>query len=365
MKNSKYMRIIAFTSRGAKLGANLKSKLMQAGYTSEAFTMSRFVDSGLGLKPLESKLTVWAKESFEICGGIVFISACGLAVRAIAPYIQEKSTDPAVVVIDENGKYVIPILAGHVGGGNDLAREIAKLIHSEPVITTATDINNKFAVDEWAAKNHFYLSSKETAKRVSARLLEGKSVGVYSEFPSYTVLPDGLTWAEEGALGISLSYTQTGKPFADTLHLIPKTYTLGIGCKKGTKAEEIAETVEKQLRKWRVPMEAIEAVASIDLKCDEPGLKLYCQRHRLPFYTYSAEELNEVTGDFTPSEFVNQVVGVDNVCERAAVLHSKGKLLQQKAKGKGTTLALAAREPLIQWENKPEPEVDSETGDME
>lgn len=143
--------LISFTKAGAETCGKIKTGLSDLGHFCEAFGKDSFAAEA-GLIPLRDGLDYWTAEAFKSRDALVFIGACGIAVRAIAPYIQSKAKDPAVVVMDEKGKYAISLLSGHLGGANDLTREIAKIVSAEPVITTATDLNAKFAVDNFAKK---------------------------------------------------------------------------------------------------------------------------------------------------------------------------------------------------------------------
>ena len=130
---------------------------------------------------------------------MIFVSATGIAVRAIAPWIRDKMTDPPVVTVDEGAQFVIPLLSGHVGGANELARHIADWLEAVPVITTATDVNGKFAVDLFASAYHMTIIDRKEAKNISAAVLEGKQIGVFSDLP-IKKLPDGFVmdrWCEE------------------------------------------------------------------------------------------------------------------------------------------------------------------------
>lgn len=150
------------------------------------YTMLRFEEAGF--LPLSGEVY---RESFSSADALVFIGACGIAVREIAPYLASKKTDPAVLCIDEKMQFVIPLLSGHIGGANDLARRLAAALGASAVITTATDVNGKFAVDAWAAKNECVISSMLLAKKVAAEILE-RDVPLVSDFPIKGVLPGGI-----------------------------------------------------------------------------------------------------------------------------------------------------------------------------
>ena len=173
------LELIAFTQRGNSLAQHLAESLSDHGHQA-ACTRD-------GLKAEE-----WAARAFSRSDGLIFVGATGIAVRSIAPHLRHKSTDPAVVVVDEGGQFVIPILSGHLGGANDLAREMAALIGAVPIITTATDVNGVFAVDQWARRQGLLVCNPERILSVSSRLLARETVGVFSAWPIAGELPAEL-----------------------------------------------------------------------------------------------------------------------------------------------------------------------------
>lgn len=292
---------------------------------------------------------------FEKADGIVFLCAAGIAVRSIAPYIRHKSTDPAVVVVDEKGKFSIALLSGHTGGANELAGRIADILGAVPVITTATDREGKFAVDDFARKNKMTILDWKLAKQISVEILEGKKVGIVSELPLEGKLPEDLfLW--EGDLENNQNFLiristyklpcmQQGR----VLQLIPKTVVVGIGCRKGTAKEKIASAVGECLGEEDILPEAVFSVASIDLKKEEKGLLAYCEEKGVPLVTYSAEQLKQAEGEFSVSAFVEEITGVSCVCERSAVMAAKGDLLCHKKIYDGVTVALAYRKGIVRF----------------
>ena len=206
------------------------------------------------------------------------------------------------------------------------------------MITTATDINKKFSVDTWAARKGLVIASLSRAKAVSAAILE-QDVPLKSDYPIVTNLPGGVVLADSGDVGIRISVFKD-EPYKQTLRLIPKILHLGIGCRKGTPVETIREAVDEVLLEHNIDQRAIKCAASIDLKAEEAGLLAYCQEEKLPMTFYSNQELKAVPGDFTPSEFVQSITGVDNVCERAALIGAE-KLIVKKTARNGVTVALA------------------------
>ena len=279
------------------------------------------------------------RERFSSMDALIFIGACGIAVREIAPYLVSKKTDPAVLCIDEKMQFVIPLLSGHIGGANDLARRLAAALGAAAVITTATDVNGKFAVDAWAAKNECAISSMLLAKKVAAEILE-HDVPLVSDFPIKGALPGGIVEKTQGALGIVIGYC-TKEPFAETLRLTPRVLRVGIGCRMGTAQKTIEAAVAAVLSAHQLDPSAVKGVYSIDLKQQEAGLLAACAKHNWPTVFYTAEELRSVPGEFTDSPFVQEITGVGNVCERAAMRGAE-KLLVKKTAVDGVTVAVAA-----------------------
>ena len=252
---------------------------------------------------------------------------------------KAKKTDPAVVCIDEAGRFVIPLLSGHIGGANALAEALAEKLDATAVVTTATDVRGKFAVDAWAARHGCAISDMGLAKAVSAAILEG-DIPLCSQFPLPSPLPEGTFAGETGSLGIFIGW-RARTPFARTLRLIPRVLRVGVGCRRGISVSAVENAVQAVFAENGLDTAAICGVYSIDLKQDEAGLLAACGRNRWPVHFYTAQQLRDVAGDFTPSDFVRSVTGVDNVCERAALLGAE-ELIVQKTARDGVTVAVAA-----------------------
>lgn len=323
--------LFAFSRRGCETARRILSTLPEANW--QCFTMERF--AGQDFRPLTPECY---GQAFGTSDLLVFVGACGIAVRKIAPYVRDKRTDPAVVCVDERGIFVISLLSGHIGGANALTAKIAEALAAVPVITTATDVNGKFSVDAWARERNCAISDMELAKAVSAAILE-ENIPFFSEFPIADPLPQGLVPGKIGKLGISV--TVSGKmPFERTLCLIPGILHLGIGCRRGMPKETIAQAVDEVLEEAGLDIRGVCLAASIDLKSSEEGLLDFCRERGLPLRFYCAAQLETVAGEFTPSSFVQSVTGVDNVCERAALLGAE-RLLVKKTARHGVTVAVA------------------------
>ena len=275
---------------------------------------------------------------------IIFVCACGIAVRSCAPYLRSKTTDPAVIVIDDCGRFVIPVLSGHIGGANALAQRLSELLGAQAVITTATDTGGHFSPDSFAAANGLIINDMTAAKLIASSVLDGEKIGFKSGY-EYRDLPEALSADKDCRTGI---YVGCGdiEPFPVTLRLVPRNIVLGIGCKRGTDFSAIEMAVFSALGNAGIAFERVRHIATIDLKATEQGLLDFCSRYRFELSVYSAGELMEVPGDFTSSEFVKSVAGADNVCERSAVKCSGGKLILRKTAIDGVTVA-AAEMPVI------------------
>ena len=183
----------------------------------------------------------------------------------------------------------------------------------------------------------------ENIKYISGALLRGDTVGLRSAFPVDGLLPAHIDTKTAAESGFVIGFDTEVQPFPHTLHLVPRVISLGIGCRKGVSAGAIEQIVREALGRAGLPLTAVNAVASIDIKKDEPGLVSFCAAHGLPFAVYSAEELNAAPGEFTASEFVKSTVGVDSVCERAAVVNAgNGTIIARKYAKNGVTAAFAA-----------------------
>ena len=278
-------------------------------------------------------LAEWTKTAFDQGQGLVFVGAAGIAVRAVAPFLKSKASDPAVVAVDECGHFAVPLLSGHLGGANDLARAIGRACGAVPAVTTATDANGVFAVDEWAKRQNCRVIDPKRIKDVSAAVLAGRPVKIYSPWRIAGDRPAGIIAAEKGgAYAVRLDFQVSE---GDCLRLAPRILTLGVGCRRGTPQAALEEAFAALLEQSGVFPEAVREAASIDLKREEPGL------------------LAEARGEFTPSNFVKSVTGVDNVCERSAVLASGGALYWKKFAGNGVTMALAQAPyaPTWRWQD--------------
>lgn len=335
--------VFAYSRQGCETARRVMTFL--EGSEIRAFTMARYEEPGFGA--IEKPSKTFYGPLFQWADAMVFVGSIGIAVREIAPHVKNKLIDPAVVDVDELGRFVVPLLSGHIGGGNELAVNMAAALGAVPVVTTATDINKKFSVDAWAARQGLFITNMNAAKAVSAAILE-RDIPLKSDLPIVTGLPSGVVEGESGDVGICISCFKQ-KPFEETLLLVPPMLHLGIGCRRGTPAEQIASAVDFVLQEHGIHPKAIKQVTSIDLKRDETGLNEFCAGRKWPTVFYCAQELNDVPGEFTPSPCVLRVTGVDNVCERSAMIGAE-RLLVPKTIHNSVTVAVAAEHWEVRFE---------------
>lgn len=336
------INLFCFSDSGAELAVRLCGILHTD--RKHVHSVSRIADK-YGLTAHE-KISKDMKEIFTESDALIFIGAAGIAVREIAPYVSSKVSDPAVIVIDDRGRFVISLLSGHIGGANDLARRLAEQIGGTAVVTTATDGAGKFACDSWAVTHDCAISSLKDAKTVSAAILT-EDIPVTSEYPLPEELPSGLVHGDSGKTGIYIGIHKE-EPYDTTLRLIPRTLCVGIGCRRGIPRDVILSAVRSVMRDINADEKAIGKIASIDVKKDEEGLLAAAEKLGVEPLFFSAEELNSVPGEFDESEFVRKTVGTGNVCERAAVL-AGGELIVRKTSAEGVTVAVSEERRRIEF----------------
>lgn len=352
------LSVISFTESGMRLS----EKIAEVWEGEEILLFTKCTAAEIGtaspVRFARQSIGEWAREQMGRKNTLLFIGACGIAVRAIAPCLTDKLHDSPVLVMDEKGTYIIPILSGHMGGANETARQLARRTGAIPVITTATDLQGRFAVDLFAKRNGFHIGNREGIARVSAKVLAGEEITMSAEeghMELGSTLPAGirmLPYPPERFADVVI--TTEEKAFEAAILLQPKTYVIGMGCKRGKEAEEIEAFIRESLQEAGIESRQLLALASIDRKKDEEGLLAFCRKADIPFCTYTAEQLQEVAGIFHASAFVREQVGIDNVCERAALraCGPGGRLVYEKHARDGMTIAIAQREWRINFDGE-------------
>jgi cobalt-precorrin 5A hydrolase len=343
----------ALTPNGKKLAGNIGRKL--AGV--DVYLSQKIGDNRFGHFTFQ-KLSEILENKFDRYSGHVFIMSTGIVVRMIAPLIKHKTKDPAVVVVDDGGNHAISLLSGHLGGANELARQIAAAIGARPVITTATDVNQVPAIDLLAKEKKLLIENPAAIKTVNMALLTGKKIRVCDphNFLKNT-LPDTVRITSDDLIkhiqknGQHSDIEDVPTVFVDDLRvdlpaavliLRPASLMAGIGCNRNTETAEILAHLKDMLANNNLALSSLKGIASIDLKADENGLIRAAQNLKLPLTFFSKQELNQVKNIKNPSKIVEKHVGVKSVCEAAAILATRnGTLIVPKKSTKNVTVAIA------------------------
>ncbi len=307
------------------------------------------------------KFSALAEKAFEKGQDLVCIMACGIVVRGIAPFLKGKDQDPAVVVVDERGKFAISLVSGHLGGANALAKEVAEAIGATPVITTATDVNGLPAIDTMAVNLGMEVENISGIRHVHMAMIEDRPVGLFDEnshfksaLSSYSeageiILKDltgkdlSLLIAKTSAFPvIYVGNKEPGRPWPENwLVLRPKDLVAGIGCNRGTSAGEIQGLLEETFKQAGLSLKSLGVIASVDVKRDETGLLEVIEALEVETRWFNPEDLKRIKVP-SPSQMVESYVGTPSVCEAAAILGAGGgRLLVGKTKSPNVTLAVA------------------------
>ena len=271
---------------------------------------------------------------------IVCIMATGIVVRTIAPLLRDKYRDPAIVVCDEQGRFAISLLSGHLGGANDLAQRVAAATGGQAVLTTASDVLGRTALDLWCRDLGLTPGDKGAFTRAMGKLVDQGTLAIWSRFSLPKLPPDLKPVATRTTADLIVD-----SRIEDTAHavfLYPKALVIGIGCNRGTSVEAIAQAVAATCRQQHLAPQAIARLASIDLKQDEKGLLEFARQQHLAIDFYSKDQLNQVEGVST-SEAVQRATGAKGVAEPAALLSAGpgSTLLVAKLKWTDVTTAVA------------------------
>jgi cobalt-precorrin 5A hydrolase / precorrin-3B C17-methyltransferase len=273
---------------------------------------------------------------------LIFIMATGIVVRTIASLLQDKVTDPAVVVLDEKGCFVMSLTGGHLAGANRLAEKVAEIVGGHAVITTASDINDLPAIDMWARDAGLVIEDKRNVAKAGTKLVNCGKIRIFTDVS--LDLPDSFRPVEDPSLAdiIVTERTDIVPTSPSTLVLRPRNLVVGIGCNSGTLSEEIETAVKTTLDFYHLSFLSITNVATIDIKGKEPGLAAFAQKHSLSLKTFTAEELNTIPG-VVPSAAAKKATGAQAVAEPAALLTagSGGLLVVNKQRIGNITVALA------------------------
>ncbi|MDF1552995.1 MAG: cobalamin biosynthesis protein [Deferrisomatales bacterium] len=340
---------IALTRDGAALVARLAREFPGA----KALAPQRFAAEVPGVEGFAEPVRAVIGRLWPEAGGFLLVMAAGIAVRSIAGLLDDKARDPAVVVLDPRGAFAIPLLSGHLGGANALAREVAAKLGAVAVITTATDAVGAPAAEVWARDHDLGVADPAGVVRVNAAWANGEPVGLYVHpelgCPELGAeLDPHLAWRgsdparAQGFTGALIAVShRLATPENAALVLWPRCLHLGVGCRRAAEPERVADGVRAALAAAGLAEGAVADVASVDAKADEPALHALAAMLGVAFRVFPSAELGEVDVP-SPSARVSRAVGTASVSEAAALVASGGgELLLPKQKDAVWTLAVA------------------------
>jgi cobalt-precorrin 5A hydrolase len=339
------IRVLALTPQGAALARRLCRDLAGA----QCWLPRGQAGDDPQVRAFDQLAPVF-QDAFASRENLVCIMAAGIVVRKIASHLRSKDTDPAVVVVDEGGQFAVSLLSGHLGGANDLAREVARILGGTPVITTATDVQGLPALDSLAGARGWAIENLAAVRQVHMALLSGQPVRLVDPegyladllkensrlFISENDLDAALT--AEGP-GVYVGFRERAWP-PGWLVLRPRNLVAGMGCHKGTPALEILGFIKEIFRQEGLSLASLKALATIEAKKEEPGLRQAAASLGVEFIWFTAEELKTVTVPH-PSPEVARHLGVESVSEAAALKAGGVELILDKVKGANATLAVA------------------------
>jgi precorrin-4 C11-methyltransferase len=349
------LAIVALTKSGAELGTVLKKKFPDA----HLYVPTKLAIKGVRIKCFSQDLRELFGDLLNLYDRFVCIMATGIVVRTIPPFLTHKSVDPAVVVLDEKGRFAVSLIAGHLGGANQLAREVVSVTGGESVITTATDVHGMFALDVLAQQLDCAEMDYGLVKRCNYALLHGEKVGIYPD-----LLKPNISVGKKHAvrfyktnrrlLTSDCSYKiiisnkhleQAGlneQRNGTVIVLKPRNLVVGIGCNRKTTSAEIEKAVKEVLKSAKLSFQAIKKIATVSTKSDEKGLVAFVHKHNIAIEFFTPQQLNTVNCPTPPSRDVLKVLGSKGVCEPAALLGAGVKtLLCSKKKTPNVTVAIA------------------------
>lgn len=359
--------VVAVTRRGAATAGRAAGALAELpGSEVDLFLPARFAGAYSGALPYSRPLADFCGDLFRQYRGLVMIMALGIVLRILAPHLQDKRKDPAVVVLDERGQFAVSALCGHLGGANDLAGYLERKLGCRAVITTATDVHGLPAVDLLARDYGLAMEPFEMVKAANAAIVNGEPVHFYSEYDLKGELPaklglrplDSYT-PKERALGLNVFITNKimAPVPARSLFLRPRNLVVGLGCRRGVAATSVKKAVQEALNCAGRSLSSVRLLATVDIRAGEQGLTEAANEMGLPLAFFSRDE---IAGVFTRrreelsfSHYVLEQIGVGGVCEPAALLAAPAAKLILKKKAFGGITAAVAEEAWPWWEPAP------------
>jgi len=353
--------IICLTEKGAELALKLSRLMPPAAVFIPERLRGKHKNGDLEAVEFFSHWKDTFSEVFSKYKQIICIMAAGIVVRSLADLISSKFTDPAVVVVDEAGQFAVSLLSGHVGGANRLAQQAAVCLNGQAVITTATDVSNKPAVDMLAVQMGALLEPLTNIKLINRLLAEGKEVNIYSAFPLIKAFQTGFRWQEwpvsdrNGEMAGQVAAMKFMEPaviigphklgtdsMSEYIQIKPQNLVVGIGCRRGVEYSEVREAFEAVMTRFGLDKACVKYLATIDIKSEEEAIRQLTVEMGIPVLTFSKNEISALDGSYESSEWVREKVGVGGVCEPAARLAAKqGKTIVPKQKIGPVTISVA------------------------
>ncbi len=343
--------VISFTSSGKEISEKIKIRLSKCVDSSKSYNIIE-----IGKQTFEDKISNHMKDIFSSYDALIFIASTGIAVRLIAPYIVSKTIDPAVIVIDDLGKYTISLLSGHIGGANELTLEISDILKNKAIITTASDGRGIDAVDVFAKRNNLYIEDMEQAKNLTALMVEGKRIMMISEvdvtlnydnLKSYEYTVDKAEVSCEGTIVISSTQNieqYLNKELDNPICILrPRNLNIGIGCRRGKTKDEIMFGIEEVFKQNNLSLNSVGKIGTIDIKHDEVGIIEVSKELNAEMVLFSKDDIENVSDRFDKSKFVKSNVGVTSVCEPSAYLLGKEIIVYKKIFN-GVTISVSRSE---------------------
>ena len=330
--------IISVSNKGLKLAQNLKELLDKD---------STIIKTDLYHKDVKNTF----KLIFPEYDAVIAIMASGILIRSIAPLINSKDKDPAILNIDDKGQFVISILSGHLGGGNSLTSKVADLLNATAVITTSTDVNKKLGIDVLARDLYLKINDKSQIVYFNKAILDNQKIEFkLNSNKNYNYL---FEYLKNNTLEMNVLYSYSDKINSDEIHVFvneheiilkEKKIVVGVGCKKNKSSKDIFDAVEKSLDKLNLSPSRVNCIASASIKKDEKGILDISKKLNLSVYFVSIDKMKLFTNsDISKSEFVKSKFGIYGVCEPAALITAgfDSKLIFKKTSYSGVTIAIS------------------------
>ncbi len=343
--------IVAIT----KHGVELSRRLHKVFANSDLYYMSKFEkgdEAGKSIQLFAGSVRMLLPALFQQYKGIILIISLGAVVRMIAPILKDKKTDPGVVVIDDRGENVISVLSGHLGGANELTREVAAALDARAIITTASDVQKTIPVDLFGSRFGWVWDSAEKLTPVSASVVNEEHVAIIQEsgerdwwlydtpIPEHIVMypsiQEALLAKPKAALIVThrLLDKEEEAILENGIVFRPKTVAIGMGCNRGTSAAEIEAVILDTLAELQISVKSVKALCTIDLKKDEVGLLEVVAKYGWEFVYYPPVTLNTATIE-APSHTVYKYTGAYGVSEPAVRLYTGAQQLELVKKKSG------------------------------